>query len=64
MEVLDDDTVEIRDLDNTKQKQFWIKGDKDDDGYITFKSSGTQNFLTATAPSLTAGSQGLKISGK
>ena len=54
-----DDTVEIKDLDDTKQ-QFWIKGDKDNDGYITFKSSGTQKFLTADA----TGPTGLKISGK
>ena len=52
------DTVEIKDLDDTfPMEQLWIKG-MDNDGYVTFKSSESQEFLTADA------NTGLQIRGK
>ena len=45
LEVIDGDKVEILDLDDTGT-QLWIKGDMDNDGYFTLKSSESHDFLT------------------
>ena len=57
LEVINDDTVKIKESDDAKPNQLWIKGDNDNNGYFTLKSSESQNFLTSDGT-------GLKMRGK
>ena len=52
LQVIANSKVDIQEFDDNKPEQLWVKGDEDNDGYITFESSEPQKFLTAEGKQL------------